>query len=308
MHPAHGGPREAFTLVELLVVIAIIGILIALLLPAVQAAREASRRSQCSNNLKQIGLGLHNFHDVRGYLPPGGLNGATVTPAHKQLNIPANLNHAWSVFILPYIEQDALWDQYNTQVTWSNPANLTVRAAVLTTFICPSVPDQRRVGNSQAAAGDYALNNRIDNGGLFPLGLIDATTNGSPDNIMEINKCQPFSLVLDGLSNTMTICEDAGRPFAYRTGKKKVTGTIGEAGWADYDSYYHTHGHSQDGSASPGPCAINCNNSNEIYSFHPGVAQCLFLDGAVRLVRENVPMRIIGAYLTKKGGEVVATP
>src|SRR5687768_14877758 len=115
MQPANGGSRKAFTLVELLVVIAIIGILIALLLPAVQAAREASRRSQCSNNLKQIGLGLHNFHDVRGYLPPGGLNGATVTPAHKQLNIPANLNHAWSVFILPYIEQDALWDQYDTQ-------------------------------------------------------------------------------------------------------------------------------------------------------------------------------------------------
>src|SRR6478735_3653731 len=103
--------RRAFTLVELLVVIAIIGVLVALLLPAVQSAREAARRMQCSNNLRQIGLGLHNFHDTNGCLPAGAITSSTKPPGVK-FSVPNNKLHGWAIFIYPQIEQKALYDQY----------------------------------------------------------------------------------------------------------------------------------------------------------------------------------------------------
>src|SRR4051812_16019590 len=106
-------PRSGFTLIELLVVIAIIGVLIALLLPAVQQAREAARRAQCSNNLKQIGLALHNFTDVRGYLPSSD-------------RPPGNsVRHAWVTNALPYIEQGILFDAYNYDQGWDSNQNIT---------------------------------------------------------------------------------------------------------------------------------------------------------------------------------------
>jgi prepilin-type processing-associated H-X9-DG protein len=295
----------------LLVVIAIIGILIALLLPAVQAARESSRRTQCFNNLKQIGLALHGFHDTRNFLPPGGLNTAgTASQAHKRLNITdLTVQHSWSVFVLPYMEQQALADNYRFDRHWKDAANRTTRETFLATMICPSAPEQRRTVTGTAngaawtaAAGDYAVDNRI-NPALLPLGLIDNESNKSPDNIMEINKCQPFSEVLDGLSNTMVICEDAGRPKRYKTGGKLVSGSASGAAWTDFDSYYHTHGFETNGTTTPGPCGVNCSNENEIFAFHPGGAGCLFLDGAVKLVQQSTSMRIIGRLLTKKGSE-----
>src|SRR5687768_13524816 len=121
-------PRRAFTLVELLVVIAIIGILVALLLPAVQAAREASRRSSCANNLKQIGLALHNHHDVVGFLPPGSIQvAATPQQVHQELNIPITVNHGWGPLLFPFMEQKNLYDQYRLDLDWRDPVNKPVR-------------------------------------------------------------------------------------------------------------------------------------------------------------------------------------
>jgi prepilin-type N-terminal cleavage/methylation domain-containing protein/prepilin-type processing-associated H-X9-DG protein len=307
--------RQAFTLVELLVVIAIIGILIALLLPAVQAARESARRTQCFNNLKQIGLGLHGFHDARNFLPPGGIDTvAKASQAHQRLNIQQlSVEHSWVVFALPYMEQASLSENYQLDKDWRDPVHKAFRETFLPVMICPSVPEQRRTvsGNTggfawTAAAGDYAVDNRIDPA-LLTAGLIDAQTKASPDNIMQIGICQPFSDVLDGLSNTMVICEDAGRPKAYRTGGKLVSGTISGAGWADMDAFYHTHGFTPNGATQGGPCAVNCSNNNEIYGFHPGGAACLFLDGSVKLVSQSTAMRIVGALLTKKAGESFAS-
>ena len=127
--------RSGFTLVELLVVIAIIGILIALLLPAVQAAREAARRSQCQNNLKQLGLGLHNYHDVKGHFPIGA-------DSVSQLS--------WRVYLLPYIEQDALFEKFDLGPgNWNGGANkegpnkLVHATNRIASFNCPSVPCNR---------------------------------------------------------------------------------------------------------------------------------------------------------------------
>src|SRR5688572_12222721 len=107
--------RPGFTLVELLVVIAIIGILVALLLPAVQAAREAARRISCSNNLKQVALACHNFHDVYDRLPPGGANDQPPFGTQNTINGNAQWGSSWKVYILPYLEQSAIYDRWQFQ-------------------------------------------------------------------------------------------------------------------------------------------------------------------------------------------------
>lgn len=133
-------PRSGFTLIELLVVIAIIAILIALLLPAVQQAREAARRTQCKNHMKQLGLALHNFHDVHDHLPPGGHD--DLTPVGKETT-GGGWGSSWLVFTLPYVEQAPLFNQldFSNNSGWGTSAGINTQAAdrkVIDAFICPS--------------------------------------------------------------------------------------------------------------------------------------------------------------------------
>jgi len=310
-----GRVRTAFTLVELLVVIAIIGILVALLLPAVQAAREAARRTQCTNNLKQIGLGLHGFHDVHDVLPPGAIAGSRPTAAHRKFDVPPRLEHSWTVFILPFMEGQTISDLYNMDRDWRHRDNEQARETELPVFKCPSTPQADRIfsrrfggfGNVDAAVIDYGVNNGVATR-LYGYGAIDELTYRNYRGVMRVNELQRFADIQDGLSNTTWIQEDAGRPFEYIAGHQRGNRTnITGAAWADRDNEYILHGYNYKGTGA-GPCAINCSNNNEIYGFHPGGAMALLGDGSVRFLSETIETRIIAAMITRNAGERIQLP
>jgi type II secretory pathway pseudopilin PulG len=170
--------------VELLVVIAIIGILIALLLPAVQAAREAARRSQCLNNLRQMGIGLHNYHDALKTFPPGGID-------------PLGKRHAWSAMLLPYVEQGSLAEGIDFGKPYNDPVNATAAATVLDIYLCPSVPRSNPLRNGRAAC-DY--------GGIY--GERISSPNNPPKGVMLYDQAVRIRDIRDGTSNTLAISED----------------------------------------------------------------------------------------------------
>ncbi|HVW36337.1 MAG TPA: DUF1559 domain-containing protein [Pirellulales bacterium] len=175
----HAHRRPAFTLIELLVVIAIIGILIALLLPAVQAAREASRRSQCSNNLKQIGIGLQTYYDTCHHFPPSRWGGT------------AGKVYSTHPLLLPFIEQPNVYKLIDFTVLWSDPLNTQARATIVPTFLCPSDPQ------SQTPAG-WAGNNYHG---------CEGSNLGMSNGVFYHTSGTRTAEILDGLSNTAAFSE-----------------------------------------------------------------------------------------------------
>lgn len=299
-----------FTLVELLVVIAIIGILVALLLPAVQAAREAGRRTQCTNNLRQFGIAAHTFHDQYKVLPPASVKDiayGNYAGVVKKFGLGVGTEHSWGALILPFIEQSNLQNQYRFDLTWKDPGNDTTRMAIVDVFNCPSTPNgKRREGASiVGACSDYACNCAIDDGQLYPLGLIEQASDKSPRGAMDLNSLLGFQAVTDGLSNTLLLTEDAGRKTHYITGNKIGGSNITKGFiWLDPDNYFVTDGYDAGGTSSPGSCAINCNNYDEIYGFHPGGANVLIADGSVRLLASQTSIKAVAQLITRAGGEV----
>ena len=296
-------PRKAFTLIELLVVIAIIAVLIALLVPAVQKVRAAANRIQCSNNLKQLSLALHNFHDTRKKFPPGYADG----PFPPDITKP--VTHGWAPYILQFIEQKPLFDLYRWDVQVYDPLNQPAVAKHVQVFQCPSTPEQDRFMTCfpfdwgvKGACGDYAPAISVDPV-LVQRGWIDRPANC--DGVLTPNHMTRLSEITDGTSNTILLTESAGRPRWWQAGKAGPDQTITGGPWAAGHPGIILQGSEFDGSTRLGRCAINCTNDHEVYSFHARGANAVFADGSVHFLSSDMSIQVLAALITRAGGEVV---
>jgi prepilin-type N-terminal cleavage/methylation domain-containing protein/prepilin-type processing-associated H-X9-DG protein len=315
--------KNGFTLVELLVVIAIIGILVGLLLPAVQAAREAARRMSCTNNLKQLGLALHNYESAFGFFPPSRLGD----------NIPidgspvggTSAYQSWTTLILPFVEQGNLQNLMDFRFAWSSFQNRPAVSTQLPLMLCPSAPLDGRADPfwvQGAAAGDYGSLNEIKDK-VYPrvLGLPDPGSTARA-GVLSKDFNNKLSNITDGLSNTLMLAEAAGQPFVYTRGGQmtpamfafytddkavNLNGTIvavDGTGWADPDCGFSINGASADGLLKYGPSMINAINVSEVFAFHRGVANFARADGSVRSVGETIDPLIFCQSVTRAGGEI----
>ncbi len=295
MHRLGPRRRAGFTLIELLVVIAIIAILIGLLLPAVQKVREAAARLSCSNNLKQFGLAIHNYESTYGALPAS--------------RITSPVTRSWTPLGLAYIEQDNVSKQWDYSSNWNVGSNLALSTVNFKLFICPSAPGGRLAPPTGPVLGygDYGSFNEVKPDFYAANGLAPP---GDRSGILQKDVVSKITSVLDGLSNTIMLCEDAGRPSIYIKGRA-TGGVTGDGwGWADPDCGYSLNGTNPDGTYPPkpnpkgGPCIINCNNDSEAYSFHSGGINVCMGDGSVRFIRESIGITVFAAMGTARGGEV----
>jgi len=303
----------AFTLIELLVVIAIIAILIALLLPAVQQAREAARRTQCKNNLKQIGLALHNYHDVYNVFPPGRVRKTGIADAWYTGNI------VWSARILAQLEQAPLYNQidwnqgYGASGTDGNAgtANTLVRAQIIPGYLCPSDPARGGVTwkdpagtlvTSPALTDAYGRMSYVANGGS---GTQDTPLSGvQPNGLFSMGSNIGIRDMTDGTSNTLAVSEGvighpytsatdpAGTPPACASGAV-ATGLTDQRGHSWFWAYRAGVVMFSTGIGPNWQKAYDCNlASTGIFraarSYHTGGVHAAMGDGSVRFISENI--------------------
>jgi prepilin-type N-terminal cleavage/methylation domain-containing protein/prepilin-type processing-associated H-X9-DG protein len=289
--------RPGWTLVELLVVIAIIAVLIGLLVPAVQQVRQAANRMWCSNNLKNLGLALHNHHDTHRKFPPGQVTGPL-----PEAGVTQAVTHGWAPFILPFIEQKALADQYHLELHVSDPANQEVVRTQLPIFQCPAAPEQNRIW-TKGPSGDYGGNSAC--GDYAPAFYVDAILGGG-NGVFQLNHMTRMSEITDGTSCTILLTEDAGRPRQWRARTSGPDQIITGGPWAGFNTGITLKGSSPSGETQPGPCAINCTNYHEVYSFHAGGTNAVFADASVRFLQAEIKIGILAALVTRAGGEPVS--
>ncbi len=297
--------RKAFTLIELLVVIAIIAILIALLLPAVQQAREAARRSTCKNNLKQLGLAMHNYHDTHRIFPYGARYGGDNSSVHDR--------DTWMQRVLPYIDQAPLYNKYEADTNlaiWNVPTSIA--GVPIPVLMCPSDPSNPArnyndlfEGNYVASAGDTVI----------PMNQTTPADN-EMNGMFYIQSTTRMRDVVDGTSNTLMMSE------------VMIRGNTG-AGWGAGGQYWgggrwgsavftaleppnstvaDEHHTCKTTTMTNAPCTSvgeTFEIQNFARSFHTGGAHCMMGDGAVRFISENIDRGTFQDLSTRAGNEVV---
>ncbi|MBP3960221.1 DUF1559 domain-containing protein [Gemmata sp. G18] len=329
----HSGPRRAFTLIELLVVIAIIAILIGLLLPAVQKVREAAARLKCSNNLKQLGLALHNYEGTRGALPPSSVQTPTAAAMSglrdfQKVGTTGTLNtdyakHCFLAIILPYIEQGNVLQQngtvYDLRQDWFAPNNQAAAATRIPTFECPSVSYEHKMNpilepatygsGWSPATSDYMAVNRGNNRTAIwtAMGLTYPGDDGIK-SVLGSNVFTPLLTVTDGLSNTIMLAEAGARPQSWKFGVRQTDPTFMNGAWAHSGNDIAVDGSNPAGgtlSAAadvPAACSVNCANQGEIYAFHTGGANVTLGDGSVRFLRKSISLVVLQKMCARADG------
>ncbi|MCI0457333.1 MAG: DUF1559 domain-containing protein [Gemmataceae bacterium] len=331
--------RSGFTLIELLVVIAIIAVLVGLLLPAVQKVREAANRTQCANNLKQLGLAMMNYESTFGRLPsagqarnPAGTANIFITDDGREEPLTPNPNlgasHALHTRLLPYMEQDQVFRLMDLRRAYNDPAapgNLRAAQTVIKSFLCPSTAN--RSSNVDAAGFAYTD---------YSAPVTVVITANTPRNAVPLpppsfavpgsglrlpcallgSGPRRLQAITDGTSNTIAMAEDAGRsdqmPFSPKT--ENALNPQGRRfwAWAEPDNAYNVD-QLINNNASPrgGPPAcpwttLNCGPNEETFSFHPGGVNVVFCDGSVRFLRESISGTMFRALLSIDGSEVMS--
>ena len=322
-------PNSGFTLIELLVTIGVISVLIAFLLPAVQQARESSRRLQCLNNLHQMGTAFHNYHDAFQQFPPVyvAVHHDTLPQFYGIAGTYDDVNiHTYGEFLLSYLDQAPLSNRISFEAPYFSPVDLTtiglpnftannqsVISTTLSVFLCPSSP---RTGNSfnnvwtdiavpinyVSGATDYGPSSGVTtNSPLWiatlqpPLGILDGvlTNNHISNGLRDI---------IDGSSSTALMWEIAGRPAVWNRGQLQEGATTSGGGWTDIHNAENWFG-----GTAPTGCAINCTNKaeNGVYSFHRGGVNFLLCDGSARFLGENTSLGVFVNLISYNGGTVV---
>jgi prepilin-type N-terminal cleavage/methylation domain-containing protein len=328
--------RHALTLIELLVVIGIVAILIALLLPAIQHARESSRRASCLNNSRQTVLAVQAFHESQGRLPSlyhGSYRYDGVTLSQPRSYWEEWHFHSWQTAILPQLEQSALYARIDLTRAASDPTNQENANVEMSLFVCPSAsnptqsvqilaPD-RAEGTAartdyESIGGVYLFSDKTEVDGASMVLFTHAApgvwglplknmhfraadrTHGGGDPLYDGAEETSFRQVADGLSNTIMVGEIAGRPDAYANGRLEE----------EHDSWggiINRPAWALSGSYSAilltKEKRVNETNRGGLYSFHPGGAHAALADGAVRFIDEATDPRVIAAMATRAGGE-----
>jgi prepilin-type N-terminal cleavage/methylation domain-containing protein len=317
--------RYAFTLVELLVVIAIIGVLVALLLPAVQAAREAARRTTCSNHLKQLGLGAQNFVDNKGWFPPNRLGNVPSTAPTTTSWL------TWAVVMMPYIEQQSYFQQWDETQTYAWHPETTTRRAI-PVYFCPSrrrpneaFSQNEADGGKSGGLSDYAAcAGNGNNDGIGANGVPNAEANGAMiggkweanaaiDRLLKWQGIVRIASITDGTSNTFLMGEKHVRRlnaagtarFVYGTADDRTVYSMGNA-----NNFRRFAGIGGDGVSYSLGLYVDSNSvqavdNRKFGSRHPSVCQFVLCDGSVKAIPNNIDIKILGRLANREDGEVI---
>jgi prepilin-type N-terminal cleavage/methylation domain-containing protein/prepilin-type processing-associated H-X9-DG protein len=320
---AHSRPSAGFTLIELLVVIAIIAVLVALLLPAVQSAREAARRAQCTNNLKQMGLAIHGYHDAQGSFPSGYLTlpgGNPIMGAPDPITRDTGPGWAWGALLLPYMEQTTVYAALNVNLPCRDLANVTGSRVVVASYLCPSVSEPSKAydvkDESGAKLATFSRSHYGANSGRTePWAYAVDDWSSLADGPIYRNSRIGVPAVTDGLSNTIFIGEHSAalsdyswvgvvpggvscptRKFAFSSCDVSATQVL-----------LHSGPHPADDPPVIYPPNSRLSKVCAMYAEHPGGCNVLMGDGSVRFASANINQMVWAALATRAGGEVIGS-